>query len=157
MTGTSTCFPRTRSTEISPPIDLFECLSNSGSDWNKYQLPIEYVTETQFAVGDVTGDGLPEVIYDLWDGAGLEATGLGELYAISGSLESTVLYLGCDPEWGWLSWDGREPSGTSIKLPGSSLGSTLESRRVVRHSVCDDRPWHHTCGYSQLSPVQGNT
>ncbi|MDM7993047.1 MAG: FG-GAP-like repeat-containing protein [Candidatus Fermentibacter sp.] len=38
------------------------------------------------------------------------------VYPGSGWLESSILYLGCDPGWGSIGWNSETPSGTSVSF-----------------------------------------
>jgi hypothetical protein len=97
-----------------PYISILENQSPHGNSWLNYETPIEAWDDAPYTVGDVDRDGLPEIVYYEGFGGYVVAYALGTEYAPSGYLDSSRLYLGCDPQWGYLTWEGDTPPGTEI-------------------------------------------
>ncbi len=95
-------------------VHIFENLLSNGSLWSEWKTDIYLQNTYLYTVGDIDIDGLPELIFYYYWADWIMACSLGDEYAPSGYLESSRLYLGCDPHWGYLTWEGETPPGTEI-------------------------------------------
>lgn len=95
-------------------LDLFDCLDHTGLNWEWINLPLDIYNFGIYTIGDVTADGIPEIVHVYQTGSYLVAASLGEEYSPTGYMESSRLYLGCDPDWGTISWEAEIPESTSV-------------------------------------------
>lgn len=87
-----------------------------GGSWQETLVDIGYSPVERTFVDDLDDDGLMEGL-----GAGFSVNrGIKvwqlDQYESSAWLESTILYLGCDPAWGWIDWNAIIPSMTSVSF-----------------------------------------
>lgn len=93
---------------------LWRNLDGAGSTWEEIPVDRGFHPVERIYADDLDGDGLLEGI-----GAGFSVnrsikTWQIDQYESSAWLESTILYLGCDPAWGWIDWNAETPTSTSV-------------------------------------------
>jgi len=92
----------------------YENLNGTGLEWTERTLSGDYGHVTSVYAEDINGDGIMDVI-----GAGLGGEVIWwdlDVFAGSGFVESSVLYLGNDPGWGSIDWNCTVPVGTSVSF-----------------------------------------
>jgi hypothetical protein len=96
-------------------VSWWENTDGTGSAW------IEHVIDGAFdgAFGvestDIDGDSDREILGAAYD-AGMISWWDLTSFASSATLESSILYTGCDPDWGTLLWSSQTPPGTSVSF-----------------------------------------
>jgi hypothetical protein len=94
-------------------ISWWENVDGTGVIW------VEHVVDDAFDFtycvesGDIDGDGNKEILGSAYHGDMVAWWDLTS-YAPSATLESSILYTGCDPDWGTLLWSSSSPPGTSV-------------------------------------------
>jgi hypothetical protein len=87
---------------------------NTGSSafWPENELDSDLDGAYDLAVADVNGDGCTDVLA----AGSFDAASWWDMqeYRSHAVLESSILYLGCDPAWGWIDWNADAPSSTSV-------------------------------------------
>ncbi len=94
-------------------IAWWENTDGSGTSWVKYSIEVDFDGATSVYAEDFNGDGDMDVLgasrFDdkivWWD--------LSE-YSSEGSLESTILNTGSNPQWASVDWNSSEPAGTDL-------------------------------------------
>jgi len=93
----------------------WENSDGAGISWTEHLINGALDNPCDVEAADVDGDGEREVIGT--------ASGTGQIlwwdlmiFPSSGSLESSILYTGCDPDWGTLLWSPLTPAGTSVSF-----------------------------------------
>jgi hypothetical protein len=94
-------------------ISWWENTNGTGTVWIEHSIDEAFDGASSVESCDLDGDGDRDVLGTAYDG---EAVAWWELtsYASSAMLESSVLYCGCDPDWGTLLWSASTPSGTGV-------------------------------------------
>jgi len=88
-----------------------ENVDGSATDWNCHEVAGGFDFPYSVCSGDLDGDGYPELI-----GASPATWWSVSSHDSSGSVTSSIVYLGGDPQWAYLDWTSISPLGTSIGL-----------------------------------------
>ncbi len=96
-------------------VGLWRNLDGEGTAWMKHVISadLEYPYCGQYL--DIDQDGVQdEVAVTSFGADGFVCYDLGEYAAAPATLESSILYLGCDPDWASISWTADTPMGTHV-------------------------------------------
>jgi len=88
--------------------------TSPGIYWTEHTVDGDFNHASSVYSADVNGDGNMDVL-----GAAFYADDITwwDLNAYSdGSLESSILYIRCDPDWQWIDWTCSTPPGTSVSF-----------------------------------------
>ncbi|MDM7993045.1 MAG: FG-GAP-like repeat-containing protein, partial [Candidatus Fermentibacter sp.] len=86
---------------------------NGGSSWHAFKVQPTGVAFV--STGDMDSDGIEDaLVSDLYEGSLKWFRLLGG--SVEASLESSILYVGCDPDWTGITWTAVTPSGTSVSF-----------------------------------------
>jgi hypothetical protein len=66
------------------------------------------------AFEDIHGDGSGDLVLTRFESGEIRCYEPDVIYKVEGWLESSILYLGCDPGWDQLDWTASTPPGTSV-------------------------------------------
>ncbi len=88
-------------------------MRNDGSSWHAFKVQPTGVAFV--SAGDMDSDGIEDaLVSDLYEGSLKWFRLLG--CPAEAWLESSILYIGCDPDWTGITWTANTPSGTSISF-----------------------------------------
>ena len=95
-------------------IILWENIDGFGTSWIKHIIDGSFIYASYVYAEDIDGDGYSEVL-----GAANIADDIVwwnecDFYAPEGSLESSILDTGGDPQWASIDWTAYEPAGTDV-------------------------------------------
>jgi hypothetical protein len=96
-------------------ITWWENSLGTGLVWIEHPVDAGFEGAHSVHFDDVDGDGVPDII-----GAADQADDITwwnlDAHRDTGSMESSILYLGCDPDWGTLLWSSQIPMGTAVSF-----------------------------------------
>jgi hypothetical protein len=86
----------------------------SPDDWHREVLSQVMSGAYDIAINDIDNDGYADVLaassFDVIAWWNMQE------YLSPGALVSSILYLGCDPDWGSITWSGLTPAGTALSF-----------------------------------------
>jgi len=93
----------------------WENSDGSGTSWIEHIVDADFMSADCVYSDDLDGDGETDV---LGAAEGDDMISWWDLHADfdSASLESSILYIGCDPDWGSLLWTAQNPPGTAVSF-----------------------------------------
>ena len=93
-------------------ITWWENTDGAGTAWAEHIIDGNFDTALSVYAADVDGDGDVDVLGAAWQ---LDDITWWDVIGYDhGSLESSWLYLGNDPDWGAIDWNCEEPPGTAV-------------------------------------------
>ena len=96
-------------------IKWWENEDGSGLSWNEHSIDGDFNLAVSVYSEDIDSDGKMDILGAANDDNDISWWDYSN-YSTSGELESSILYLGNDPDWGYIDWNASAPSGTSVAL-----------------------------------------
>jgi len=103
-------------------VTWWENIDGSGINWVEHTVNRNVNGPNSVCSADVNGDGCMDILAAAYWGNQIAWWDLVS-YSTEGTLESSCLYVGIDPGWGYLDWTAEEPASTGISFQVRSCDS----------------------------------
>jgi len=101
----------------------YESIDTSINQWERHGYYKNDYPNYEITGADIDLDGNTNLIYA--DDESIRMAVLVWFRRDSGNLTSSIIYTGCDPQWGFIDWDSEEPVGTSLSFQVRSSDDPL--------------------------------
>jgi hypothetical protein len=97
------------------PLTWWENIDGAGTNWEEHGIDPEIYDPRSVRTADINGDSHLDVVVIYYNPSVIQWWDLNA-YSPEASLESSILYTGCDPDWGTLLWSSQTPPNTSVSF-----------------------------------------